>query len=313
MTADEKGKNRVEEMKWLHRFAFEWKKTYCEIMSCFRTDTEKTNRWLYPLFLCFLLVAILYEPVYADLAPHPSVTVTIEGFPDNNVYGTLLSKTESYGPYSCDDIERKKPGDVEGAKAFDAFYDYALHDSFFFWGDIHFFQKGNYHWGYYPPEVFKVFIYDPVKDIVYASEEKSNYAFDSYYRVRLQDDGTLSVTETPHFETIICEFLIRVFITVLVELMIAILFGYRDEKSIKIIIAVNCITQVILNLTLSLFVFFDGPSTWDVLLPVSELIVFLIEAVVYSIWLKMRSKKRAVLYALVANIASLYIGLRIAG
>jgi len=278
-------------------------------------------RALIAVFLPAVLIAALFcLPVFADMGPKPSVHVYADGLPDHTCYATLLGTTEAYGPYSV--ISDGRVGSTDGeADAYDAFRAYAKateavaadgSEVYYFWGQL-FTLKGNgFSWGYYPPQSFKVLIYDPENGRVYASEKTGRYAFESYFRVTLLDDGTLSLKKEPHLAGNITSFLLRVVITLAVELFLALLFGYRKKREIRLIIIVNIITQVILNLILSYMDYYSGTLAWLFFFPVMELVVFVIEAAAYARGLRSHSKKRAVLYALIANAATAFIGLFIA-
>ena len=266
--------------------------------------------YLLSYYLLGVLLSVLFlDPVYADVAPHPMVAIAIKNSPDITLYGTMLSSTESNGPYDADDIEKRKPDEKEEARAFDAFNNFATQDSFFFWGEVHDFKDGDFYWSYYPPDDFKILIYDLTDKVVYASDEVSRYAFDSYYSVSLQEDGTLSVTRTPHFELAIGSFFARLFLTLMIELLIATIFGYRDRKSIWLIVAVNCVSQAVLNLFLAISLYYHGQNTWNSFILLYEIIVFFIEAIILAVGLKSKSKLRAVLYSFAANLSSFLLGL----
>ena len=249
----------------------------------------------------------------ADVGPKPSVNISIENCPDYECYGTLLGKAEGYGPYHAvdPDVETGRY-DNDARAAYNAFSSYAQStEGFFFWGEVFTIDSSSFSWGYYPPEDFIILIYDPETAALYASGEESRFAFDSYYRVDLQDDGTLAVQETPYLTRNLMSFAIRVAVTITVELLIALVFRYRDKKEIRLIVITNCITQVMLNLLLSFIDYTSGLLTWVFIFPVLEIAVFIIEAIVYAIGLRSHSRKRAVCYALLANAATALIGFMI--
>ena len=57
------------------------------------------KRKLLTVLLVFCLLFSLSVSVYADMGPKPSVRVSFLNLPEGTVYGTLLSKYESYGPH----------------------------------------------------------------------------------------------------------------------------------------------------------------------------------------------------------------------
>lgn len=97
---------------------------------------------------------------------------------------------------------------------------------------------------------------------------------------------------------------IRLISTLAIEGVVFFLFGYRQKSSWKIFLIVNIITQGLLN------IFLNGLVSGYIILALifGEFFVFLGEMIAFPIALKEKSKLRAVLYALAANSASLWLG-----
>ncbi len=268
------------------------------------------------ILILILILTMLYSmPAYADIGPKPSVHVTISSLADGHglLFATLLGESDQYGPYqavdgSSGDRNRYKEGAME---AFDAFCAYKDQDGYFFWGQVFEIRDGSFSWTYYPPEDFKILVYDSGNGEIYASGKVSRYAFDSYYSVSLRERGALDVTETPYLTKNILSFVIRVVLTLLIELLIAWLFGYRIRKEIRLIMITNIVTQILLNLILSLTDYYAGLLVWIIFFPVLEFGVLLIEMIIYLIGLRSHSKIRAVIYAITANLLSAGAGLLI--
>ncbi len=97
----------------------------------------------------------------------------------------------------------------------------------------------------------------------------------------------------------------RVTLTLLIEGLIFFIFGYRKKSSWITFLCVNLFTQGALNVLLS------GPNLtayWIFGLAFYEIIIFIVEAILFAAILKEYKKGRAVTYALVANIISLLLG-----
>lgn len=122
------------------------------------------------------------------MGPKPSVVIDFKGLEDENYYVTLLSKTDSTGPYSA---ITKGPGYTmyeSGDEDYDVFLKFAGYED----GDGYYFLQyfkncGDSHrfaWTYYPPVNFKILVYFPDYDAFAVSAEAyERYAFDSYYSV----------------------------------------------------------------------------------------------------------------------------------
>jgi len=112
--------------------------------------------------------------------------------------------------------------------------------------------------------------------------------------------------------------LARILITIAIEMAIAVsAFGFREKKQLRVLIVVNCVTQILLNVLLNVTGYFNGPISFIVDYIFLETLVFVIEAVVYCIWLRkvsgfQRKKRVYVGYAWVSNTVSFIVGMIIA-
>ena len=99
-------------------------------------------------------------------------------------------------------------------------------------------------------------------------------------------------------------------LTLAVELLIALPFGYLKRRHLRVLLVTNLATQLALNLALNLTCYFSGSLAMWLLYPLLELAVFAVEAVVFRLTLKKpEGKGHPVLYAFVANAASYAFGL----
>lgn len=279
------------------------------------------------LLICFMLFILTFSfplVVSADTGPKPSVVVNFSGISDETYYATLLSEEKSTGPWNYGEEYYDYLGDEE---VFWKFSDYEDADGYYFLGFMDDCTDDNsLEWGYYPPERFKVLLYFPERDYFSCSTETyERYAFDSYYSITLSAPGldeTGNVSSPPemivqksyNFTQETLSLIARIILTIAVEIGIALLFGYRNRKSLNIIIITNIITQIVLNVLLNLINFHNGYRSFLVNYIWMEVVVFLIEAKIYSKYIdgKAVTFKRAVPYALLANVASIIVGIAIA-
>ena len=291
---------------------------------------------IFLLMIAALTALLLLSPlsVKADTGPKPSVRVRFENMGEGVCYGTLLSEKSSTGPQSVwngepeDAVHRENdpsaPFDYETWRAFIKYED--ADGYFFLQTEWEIEDGGEIAWTYYPPQRFKVLLYFPQERNFVSSGICERYAFDSYYTVNMDGLDIASVTSgeqalSPYrsynYVNEVLSFLARVVITVLVELGIAFLFGFRERKQILFLIAVNCVTQVLLNALLNIVNYFSGQLAFLLLYVALEIVVFIAEAVLYCTLMRKfseRPKKTIVctLYALVANAASFGAGLGLA-
>ena len=254
-------------------------------------------------------------------------------------YGTLLCENESTGPASIFDgnkeharIKEKYPDSYYfEEKIWKAFLEYQDEDGYYF------LQEGwtvsetkEIAWTYYPPSRFKILLYYPEADTFVSSGIYERYAFDTYYTVDMKGinmkdvkyNEQLSINQrieayrSYQYQQEICSLCIRITLTILIEILIALFFGFRSKKQLCIITIVNCITQILLNVILNIINYYSGLYVFRLFYALGEILVFAIEAVIYCTFLKRVSDKKDnsdyILYAFVANGISFVIGLYLA-
>ncbi len=279
------------------------------------------------LIFAILTAFTLALAVGADTGPKPSVVVEFDFIGDRTCYATLLSRYESTGPASAWDGESGYEDWIGGGEEiWRAFIGYVDSDGF------HYLQENwlvsdetPLAWTYYPPSEFKVLLYFPDTGEFVSSGIYERYAFDSYFDATLSG-GAIELGHEPAESAILLErdydyakelggFFARLVITLALELLLALLFGLRDKGAFKIVLVTNIVTQIALNLTLSIYAYFNGFGFWSYL-PLYfllELAIMAVEAVVYALTFRTPrytkvSVLRAVCYAIIANFTSLAVG-----
>lgn len=289
------------------------------------------------IIICFLIllslsvVLVPSKVASADTGPKPSVRVQFENMTDTLCYGTLLSKSPSTGPYSVWNGNEENiynySLDIEIWRAFVSYVDdngyYFLQTA---WKVS---ETKEIAWTYYPPQNFKILLYYPQTNKFVVSDIYEKYAFDTYYTVNMKglDFGAvdynedLSTDERLHaypsynFGLEITLLILRIIVTILIEIIIAFLFGFRKKEQVLLIVIVNSVTQVILNLLLNFASrYLGGALAVSLYYVIAEIVVFLIESFVYckfiNKWTALpKSKGIIILYCLVANLVSFGIGL----
>ena len=288
----------------------------------------RKTRKLIVLFICtIVLTNMVPMKVYADIGPKPSTVIDIEGLEDEVYYGTLLSKYKSTGPLSVmsESGLALKQGD-EDYEIWKAFVEYEDEDGYFFLPEITLCQgTDHFGWYYYPPSPFKILLYFPEYDTFVVSEVYKEYAFDSYYKVDLTgidiknatSDVVVIATPSYKYGGEILALLIRIVLTLLIELRIARELGYCEKKQFGFIVIVNVITQVLLNVWLNVVEYRSGSLALIITYFELELMIFVIEAFLYAMVLPIISKQKArrlpaVGYAFFANLMSFMAGMFLA-
>lgn len=137
-----------------------------------------------------------------------------------------------------------------------------------------------------------------------------------YSRRVLQSSVTVdwakkTVTVPPAWVGYLLQFAATFLPTLLIEGALLVLFGYRQKKSWVSFCAVNLITQGAFAAYVALRVLQNGSNAWYTLLVFfpMEVVIAVVEAVLYRRLLTEHSKGRAVGYALTANVCSALLGL----
>ena len=269
-------------------------------------------------FLFFILFPI---KAHADMGPKPSIVIQLDNLDDKTCYGTLLSPTEHVAFYhKWDGDENQIEDPFDNLEIWRKFVEYQDADGY------NFLQLGRkcsgetkyFSWNYMPPHKFKVLLYFEDTDTFYVSDIQDRYAFDSVYTVdinKLSEGSTVAVKPSYDYIGEIRNLIIRVILTVLIELFIAWLFVIRDKKAIAIITVTNVVTQLLLNILLNICTYKYGLGLMFVFnYIILEIIIFIIEAIIYNKILRKKcenrySAVRVVIYALVANFVSYQVGL----
>ena len=220
------------------------------------------------MLLCMIMAVSAFPmTANADMGPKASVRIQFEHMGDELCYGTLLSKEKSTGPASAWD------GRTESAQKeyMDSWYLGDLCELqgsgwiLFFWQrSWKVSESKELAWTYYPPDDFKILLYYPETETFVSSGIYARYAFDTYYTVDMDgvDIGSveynddLSTNErikayrSYNYRQEMLALGARIVLTILIEMLVALLFGFRQKKQLLILAVVNIITQIILNVLL---------------------------------------------------------------
>lgn len=252
---------------------------------------------------------------FADMGPKPSVTVYVRGVESGREYfATLLTDTERL---AFDKVyEDGDPDFISNqSEEWRAFYEFSRTDEYnYLQKNFKMSGNGSFSWGYRPPDKFKVLLYFPDDGSLIVSEPQETYAFNSLYNAAV-NGGEIVVSRggsAVGYAAEVVAFLLRIIVTIGLELAVAVMFKYRDKKEFTFIIVVNIITQVLLNIVIGIADYKEGLLYAMLIYIVSEFFVFLIEAVVYAAGLPKLANGtgagRAVGYAFAANVVSFVVG-----
>lgn len=271
------------------------------------------------LLVTVLVVVVVMSgsTAFADTGPKPSVHISFKNV-QGNFYCTLLSPGTSSGPFiewdGTDETLDKIDVDTE---IFLAFANYVDKDGYHFLQYLQLCnQNKSFVWGYHPPSTFKVLVYFPQTDTFFVSESYTRYAFNSYYKVDLGNADAsqpLQLTNNYNYFREIALFLLRAALTVGLEICVALLFGLKQKRTLKVVVIVNVCTQVLLNIFLNVVIYYQGWLALFFLYFVAELLVYIVETVVFCMVLSGKNKVvllwKSFVYPLVANLVSFVAGM----
>lgn len=275
------------------------------------------KRKLLTVLLIMSLLLSLSVSVFADMGPKPSVRVSFRNLPEGTVYGTLLSKYDSYGPHHNPEWSWQKGyhnPKYDDDPIWQAFVAYEDADGFYFlqkWWDC---TQYPLEWTYYAPEPFKVLLYFPDTGEYLVSAIHERYAYDSYYTAEAQGDR-LVLHKSYQWGGELFGLLARMALTIGVELLVTLLFGYHAQEELLLFVKINVLTQLALNLCLNLYAYFNGlmPFIFIPLYGLLEVLVIAAETGLYNHYLprvtgEEQTHGKALGYAMVANILSFVLG-----
>lgn len=258
--------------------------------------------------ILFSLVCIfgLSITVSADMGPKPYIDILIKGI--EGEYVAAFAATSTGGPnFDYEDWKKSSERNPEYEPEYNPIMEYKDEEGFKW---ITFYKicdgEANISFSYYRPEVFKLIIYKEDK-LYKVTEAIDTYAFGANYIIDFSD-SIIKIERPYNYWPEILNFFIRVIITLVIEILAFILLRF-NKKNLKIVIATNIFTQLMLNLSLNYIIHFNGYLSAMFLLFYMEVVVFVIESISYCIFIKDKNKINLIGYALIANILSFIIGL----
>lgn len=118
------------------------------------------------------------------------------------------------------------------------------------------------------------------------------------------------VKENIPYRSISWKFVVRVIITIIVELLILLMFNYKNKKSYIVVGLTNFVTQSILTIFMIISFYVWGKEFGLITaIIIGEAFVFLAEIIVYRFILTEKTTSRATIYAVVANTVTVLISI----
>lgn len=275
-------------------------------------------------FLAIFLVLLFLIPitVKADIGPKASLVIRVNYNTNTNIHVDLLKEG---------DLDNDRVIEHDQTLLDEKFYEYLKDKSFDGYVSAQIYrgapygitieEKNDYfevRVTYRYPKEFKVIVFDETNNKVFVTKAISQKAFDSNMEITIDYDDTkypnitlinddIQIKENHNISRGSLSLALRIVITILVEIFILFLFQYRNRKSYHIVGVTNFITQTILSVFLFVTMYINGLFDYIFFFIVGEIIVITIELLVYRKFLKEIEGNRYVLYALVANLATILL------
>lgn len=264
----------------------------------------------FKVLLMFLMILLSFN-TFADAGPKPSLEIIVENMDNDSYWLDLLVKDES--EYSWLDIspeEKEKLTKLVEYKDLDGFHPALLGGTRIpltgkLKGEA--LSDGSYsHKFSYvgTPELFKIAIFTEDGELI-VSPEITRKHFQSKV---IFDVSTLQGKEVLPVKSMFLEFNFRLLMTLFIEFLVALLFGFSLKKYWKILLGVNMLTQVILNIGIISANLYGGLFMAIFVFVLMEIAITAFETGVYVKKLTDKSKARRILYGITANILSLAAG-----
>lgn len=268
------------------------------------------KRVLYILLIFIVIFLVQANDVYADVGPKPSIVIFLKNMPDTLCYMDLLVEEQSSmevnkkfdDPKYNKDLVAKLRGYHEAGMS-----SLLVNGLGRTYGDIICDikdGKGSLNYSYMVPDQFKIIVASDDGDIVVSNliERKS---FDS---IIYFDYESAKAKEVPFIIAGLLSFLLTCTLTIITEGIVLYLFKFKIRENIKAFLIVNISTQVFLYIMISLGMMISGMSSAFVFYLVAEVIIFIVEAILFSRLLTQHSKLRRIVFSITSNFGSLLVG-----
>lgn len=278
------------------------------------------------VIITMILVALIVTPIiHADVFPKPQTLVIIKGVDKPYSFDLLKKSTEA--PVLDEEAIKRQvehqyyqseyPSILNGYMDSDSYASYTLYT----FRPHHIKENESvsgerrFHIGYFSaPSTFKVVIVTE-DDKIISSKPITRARYDTVVTFDLtgvdlsidqMNVGKIS-QNAPNVWGLIGNYLLRVLATILIELGILWLFMYKTRRTYSIAALTNFITQSALTIYLIYGQITFGIAPLLFILIAAEIIIILVEMIVYATSFKEGPTWKAILYALFANFVTILV------
>ncbi len=276
------------------------------------------------ILLLMITFSLLSINIHADFGPKATADVTVIGIEEEFYFDVLIYYDFDVEPISGDQLDVAMNQYYQDDYPLDILNGYQDQDGYasrtliydggapaqLTWTNA---SPDVFHIGYFhAPEQFKIAIVTK-DDVLITSNIIERRLFNSTMTYDLSDvdlsydqEGVGILKENIPYGHMGISLVLRVLITVAIELIIlSFVFKYKNKESFVLVLSTNIITQALLTIGMMAGFYFWGSIFGLIgMLVLGEAFVFATEMIIYGIFLREYSRKKAVLYGFVANLVT---------
>ena len=275
--------------------------------------------YILKMSIVFIIVLIAFSSISnADMGAKPSITINLKNMKTDNylidllVYDETGEKYKSKLDYNGNGEQYRAPSgqdkgyndlstiSIEELKIlheinYDGWISESTRwDAYLLFADCSGNSKHEHEFGYFgTPETYKVVIIDNDTGVIKTTDVINREDFTSSITI---DVNEMHVQKSSSIKLIIYTILKAELLTLIIEIAVALIMKF---KHFKIIIFVNLCTNFILQILLMIL-----PIPYYIAFGVLELLVIIIESLIYRKYIKDESNKKILVYSIIANLMS---------
>jgi hypothetical protein len=263
------------------------------------------NKFTFLIFI-LLIFSILPNFVSADSGPKP--TVDIDVLYNGNKISDASFSAQMLGCADQDKYYHNPRNLIPqlNISEYDSVNNCYWLPAFLAWGGDC--RDSKCHFSYMPPKEFKLAVYIPSLDKVFISNEISRTNFNSNYEVILDSNGSAKISETTPFvrKDNVISFIKALIITLIIELLVALIYVSRTKLPKKILISVLIGSFITLPIVWFIFPLI---KIIPLVILLSEIFAIVFEAYfIYYLNKQTITLKKSFVLSIIINLASLIIG-----
>ena len=266
------------------------------------------------LFFLVLIICGFVFPIIAsaDMGPKPSLDIVVKNAPKQKYYLDLLVNYTSTGlfkntydtPYSQEMLNILKNYKTDGWHPA-----LVMGSEGPLFGELTGVKSGSnmvHNFDYIGvPDRFKIIIVTQDNKTIVSKNVIDKKAFQStvYFDVKTQD-----AYESPFILAYLLQFIFTCTCTLIIEGLVLLLFQFSLKQNWKPFVSINVFTQILLTLVIFGTMYTAGSLAAILFYIPFELVIVIIEAILFAKYLTQYSKRRRVLFAITANFVSFILG-----